>query len=99
MILLDTHIWLWLLHNPSQLSQAAQAAIESEESRSKTLISSCDPIIFRSANWSGTPGRARGHRPYNRIQIWILRIAKKVRKRVPINKKECYFTGICSENF
>ena len=45
MILLDTHIWLWLLHNPSQLSQAAQAAIESEESRSKMLISSCDRSI------------------------------------------------------
>lgn len=34
MILLDTHVWLWLLHNPSQLSSQAQAAIDSEEPQS-----------------------------------------------------------------
>jgi PIN domain nuclease of toxin-antitoxin system len=39
MILLDTHIWLWLLHDPSQLSQAAQAVIESEESQNGLLVS------------------------------------------------------------
>ncbi|MFM7369823.1 MAG: type II toxin-antitoxin system VapC family toxin [Sphaerospermopsis kisseleviana] len=39
MILLDTHIWLWLLHDPSQLSQTAQAAIESEESQNGLLVS------------------------------------------------------------
>ena len=39
MILLDTHIWLWLLHYPSQLSQAAQEAIESEESQNGLLVS------------------------------------------------------------
>jgi PIN domain nuclease of toxin-antitoxin system len=39
MILLDTHIWLWLLHDPSQLSQVAQAAIESEESKNGLLVS------------------------------------------------------------
>ncbi|WP_234300833.1 type II toxin-antitoxin system VapC family toxin [Sphaerospermopsis aphanizomenoides] len=39
MILLDTHIWLWLLHDPSQLSQAAQKAIESEESQNGLLVS------------------------------------------------------------
>lgn len=31
MILLDTHIWLWWLHNPSRLSPTAIARIESEE--------------------------------------------------------------------
>ncbi|VXD12828.1 PIN domain-containing protein [Planktothrix paucivesiculata] len=30
MILLDTHVWLWLLHDPSQLSESAQAIIESD---------------------------------------------------------------------
>jgi len=39
MILLDTHVWLWLLHNPSQLSSQAQAAIDSEESQSGLLVS------------------------------------------------------------
>jgi PIN domain nuclease of toxin-antitoxin system len=39
MILLDTHIWLWLLYDPSQLSQVAQAAIESEESQNGLLVS------------------------------------------------------------
>ena len=39
MILLDTHIWLWLLHDPSQPSQVAQAAIESEESQNGLLVS------------------------------------------------------------
>ncbi len=37
MILLDTHVWLWLLHNPSKLSNQAQAAIDSEESQNKTI--------------------------------------------------------------
>ncbi|MEH1836712.1 MAG: type II toxin-antitoxin system VapC family toxin [Nostoc sp.] len=39
MILLDTHIWLWLLHDPSQLSSQAQAAIDSEEPQSGLLVS------------------------------------------------------------
>jgi PIN domain nuclease of toxin-antitoxin system len=39
MILLDTHIWLWLLHNPSQLSNQAQAAINLEESQNGLLVS------------------------------------------------------------
>lgn len=39
MILLDTHVWLWLLHNPSQLSSQAQAAIDSEELQSGLLVS------------------------------------------------------------
>jgi PIN domain nuclease of toxin-antitoxin system len=39
MILLDTHIWLWLLHDPSQLSNQAQAAINLEESQNGLLVS------------------------------------------------------------
>ncbi|MEA5626068.1 type II toxin-antitoxin system VapC family toxin [Nostoc sp. UHCC 0251] len=39
MILLDTHVWLWLLHEPSQLSSRAQAAIDSEEPQSGLLVS------------------------------------------------------------
>ena len=39
MILLDTHVWLWLLHDPSNLSPAAQAAIEIEEPRNGLLVS------------------------------------------------------------
>ncbi|RUR72325.1 type II toxin-antitoxin system VapC family toxin [Chlorogloeopsis fritschii PCC 9212] len=39
MILLDTHIWLWLLHNPSHLSNQAQAAIDSEEPQNGLLVS------------------------------------------------------------
>ncbi|MEH2324057.1 MAG: type II toxin-antitoxin system VapC family toxin [Nostoc sp.] len=39
MILLDTHVWLWLLHDPSQLSSQAQAAIDSEEPQSGLLVS------------------------------------------------------------
>jgi PIN domain nuclease of toxin-antitoxin system len=39
MILLDTHIWLWLLHEPSKLSPTAQKAIESEESQNGLLVS------------------------------------------------------------
>ena len=39
MILLDTHVWLWLLHNPSQLSEKAQAAISIEEDRDGLLVS------------------------------------------------------------
>lgn len=31
MILLDTHIWLWWLHNPDRLSPTAIACIESEK--------------------------------------------------------------------
>jgi PIN domain nuclease of toxin-antitoxin system len=39
MILLDTHIWPWLLHNLSQLSNQAQAAINLEESQNGLLVS------------------------------------------------------------
>lgn len=39
MILLDTHIWLWLLHDPSNLSVAANRAIEAEENQSGLLVS------------------------------------------------------------
>lgn len=39
MILLDTHVWLWLLHDPNQLSESAQAVIESEEPHNGLLVS------------------------------------------------------------
>jgi len=39
MILLDTHIWLWLLHDPSQLSETAQIAIDTEEPQNGLLVS------------------------------------------------------------
>ena len=39
MILLDTHIWLWLLHDPSQLSSQAQALINAEEPQNGLLVS------------------------------------------------------------
>ena len=39
MILLDTHVWLWLLHNPSQLSEKAQAVISIEEDHDGLLVS------------------------------------------------------------
>jgi PIN domain nuclease of toxin-antitoxin system len=39
MILIDTHVWLWLLHNPSQLSEKAQAAINSPEHQDSLLVS------------------------------------------------------------
>jgi PIN domain nuclease of toxin-antitoxin system len=39
MILLDTHVWLWLLHKPSQLSNQARALIDVEESQNGILVS------------------------------------------------------------
>ncbi|MEY3867169.1 MAG: type II toxin-antitoxin system VapC family toxin [Microcoleaceae cyanobacterium] len=39
MILLDTHIWLWLLHDPSQLSETARMAIDTEEAHNGLLVS------------------------------------------------------------
>ncbi|OKH33491.1 twitching motility protein PilT [[Phormidium ambiguum] IAM M-71] len=39
MILLDTHIWLWLLHDPSQLSDPARVAIDAEEPQNGLLVS------------------------------------------------------------
>jgi hypothetical protein len=39
MILLDTHIWLWLLHDPNQISKVAQEAIQCEESQNGLLVS------------------------------------------------------------
>jgi PIN domain nuclease of toxin-antitoxin system len=39
MILLDTHIWLWWLHEPSRLSPTAATRIKSEEADSGLLIS------------------------------------------------------------
>ncbi|MDJ1177802.1 type II toxin-antitoxin system VapC family toxin [Roseofilum sp. BLCC_M91] len=39
MIVLDTHIWLWLLHDPTQLSVSAQLAIDTEEPQNGLLVS------------------------------------------------------------
>jgi PIN domain nuclease of toxin-antitoxin system len=39
MIIIDTHVWLWLLHDPSQLSNAARAQIEVEEAQNGILVS------------------------------------------------------------
>lgn len=39
MILLDTHVWLWLLHDPSNLSPAAQTLVEIEEPQNGLLVS------------------------------------------------------------
>lgn len=39
MILLDTHVWLWLLHNPNQLSESAKIAIDREEPHNGLLVS------------------------------------------------------------
>lgn len=39
MILLDTHTWLWLLHEPSKLSSKAQAIINIEEPQNGLLVS------------------------------------------------------------
>ena len=40
MILLDTHTWLWLLHEPDQLSTPAQNVITESENNNSILISS-----------------------------------------------------------
>jgi PIN domain nuclease of toxin-antitoxin system len=39
MIIIDTHVWLWLLHDPSQLSNSARSQIEIEESQNGILVS------------------------------------------------------------
>jgi PIN domain nuclease of toxin-antitoxin system len=39
MIIIDTHVWLLLLHDPSQLSNAARAQIEIEEAQNGILVS------------------------------------------------------------
>ncbi|NJM98361.1 MAG: type II toxin-antitoxin system VapC family toxin [Phormidesmis sp. RL_2_1] len=39
MILLDTHIWLWMLHDPNRLSEPVQSAIVLEEPQNGILVS------------------------------------------------------------
>jgi PIN domain nuclease of toxin-antitoxin system len=39
MIIIDTHVWLWLLHDPNQLSNAAREQIEIEEVQNGILVS------------------------------------------------------------
>ena len=39
MIILDTHVWLWFLHNPSHLSDKAQKAIAAAESENGLCVS------------------------------------------------------------
>ena len=39
MILLDTHVWLWWVHDPSRIKSAARRLIEAEESRHGLLVS------------------------------------------------------------
>jgi len=40
LILLDTHAWLWWLHDPTQLSEAAKSIIIEAEKNNSILISS-----------------------------------------------------------
>jgi PIN domain nuclease of toxin-antitoxin system len=39
MIVIDTHVWLWLLHDPSQLSNTAREQIEIKELQNGILVS------------------------------------------------------------
>lgn len=39
MIVLDTHVWLWWLHDPSQLSPAADKLIQQEQSSGSLVVS------------------------------------------------------------
>jgi PIN domain nuclease of toxin-antitoxin system len=39
MMIIDTHVWLWLLHEPSQLSNAAPEYIDREEPQNGILVS------------------------------------------------------------
>lgn len=39
MIVLDTQVWLWWMHDPGKLSKKARAAIEEAESTSRILVS------------------------------------------------------------
>ena len=40
MIVLDTHVWLWWLHDPKQLSRRALNAIKKAEQESAVRVSS-----------------------------------------------------------
>ena len=39
MIVLDTHVWLWWLHDPSQLSPTADKLIQQEQSSGSIVVS------------------------------------------------------------
>lgn len=39
MIVLDTHVWLWWLHDPARLSQAAEELIQQEQASGTLIIS------------------------------------------------------------
>ena len=39
MILLDTHVWLWWVHDPDRIKAAARRLLEAEESRNGLLVS------------------------------------------------------------
>ncbi len=39
MVVLDTHAWLWWLHNPDKLSPVAKARIEDEQAKGSIVIS------------------------------------------------------------
>ena len=39
MILLDTHVWLWWLHDPNRLPSSTQSEVAVEESHSGILVS------------------------------------------------------------
>ena len=39
MILLDTHVWLWWVHDPDRIKSEARRLLEAEESRNGLLVS------------------------------------------------------------
>lgn len=48
MIVLDTHVWIWWVHDDNQLTPAQRAAIEANE---EDIIGVCAISCWRLRNW------------------------------------------------
>jgi PIN domain nuclease of toxin-antitoxin system len=62
MLLLDTHVWIWLLRTPEKLTPAALAQIESAEERILSVASVWEIAIKSSIGRLGTIATAQALR-------------------------------------
>jgi hypothetical protein len=64
MIIIDTHVWLWLLHDPSQLSNAAREQIE------KVMPLSTPSTVLNTLILAKLSDSLRNFTGSNKLRFW-----------------------------
>ena len=80
MILLDTHTWLWLLHDPTQLSDPAQTIITEAEKKQLLSLSNIDIFSFPTK-----------HHWRERSDLTLIITSAQTLRKIALTKPDCTF--------